>query len=75
MSPDRHLRQIELCLLRCLIVIEREQTRGLEIATYAANAPLSSVRLFLKAKKERAGARAPARRRPREGSLQPSQPN
>jgi hypothetical protein len=28
----RHVRQIELCLLHCEIVIERERSRGLEIS-------------------------------------------
>jgi hypothetical protein len=32
-GAGRHVRQIELCPLHCQIGIEREQTRGLEIAT------------------------------------------
>jgi hypothetical protein len=30
-TAGRHIRQIELCLLHCEVVIEREQARGLEI--------------------------------------------
>ena len=30
-TAGRHVRQIELCPLRCQIVIERERSRGLEI--------------------------------------------
>jgi len=31
-GAGRHVRQIELCLLHCDIVIERERARGLEIS-------------------------------------------
>jgi hypothetical protein len=31
-TAGRHVRQIELCLLQCEIVIERERARGFEIS-------------------------------------------
>jgi hypothetical protein len=69
MSPDRHLRQIELCLLRCLIVIEREQTRGLEIATYE-RAPQFGTS-FLESEK-RTGRRTSASPTPTKGGVAPT---
>ena len=54
-AAGRHIRQIELCVQHCEIVIERERTRGLEIAIAGTNnVPLC---LRFKGKKNRTGQR------------------